>query len=260
MTAGPQEPGWWLASDQRWYPPETRLDPPESGTEPGPVPDLFGAAPSAEGEPPSDRASDQWSVLWSPSVPATVTAGAPKLEGDTLFSVSRSGRASRPKRRGLLVGAGVSLAAVVALVAGLLGTVGTSDTSGMSDTPGTSATAKNSDNIVLSSARSTLAAKTADLHVSMVIQAPGGGQVTGTGDGVVDFANNSGEMSFQYTGLPQESGAQLMEVFVGPNLYLSTPGISQLIPGKSWISEPVSSSSSMTPGSSNPAAMLQILT
>ena len=114
--------------------------------------------------------------------------------------------------------------------------------------------------MVLTSARSTLAAKTADLHLSLVMQVPGAGQVTGTGDGVVDFGADSGQVTVRYTGLPQEGGSQLMEVFVGPTLYLSTPGISDVVPGKSWISEPVSSSSSMTPGSSNPAAMFQLLT
>ena len=177
MTAGPQQPGWWLESDGQWYPPESGWDPPESGTAPAPVPELFGAAPSVPGDPPSDRSSDQWSVLWSPPEPAPFAAGAPKLEGDTLFAVSRSGRTSRPKRRNRLVGAGVSLAAVIALVVGLVGAAGTPGTSG---TSANSATAS-SDNMVLTSARSTLAAKTADLHLSMVIQAPGVGQVTGHG-------------------------------------------------------------------------------
>jgi hypothetical protein len=150
----------------------------------------------------------------------------------------------------MLVGAGVSLAAVIALVVGLVGTAGN---------PATSATGS-SGAVVLTSARSTLAAKTADLHLSLVMQVPGAGQVTGTGDGVVDFGADSGQVTVRYTGLPQEAGSQLMEVFVGPTLYLSIPGISDVVPGKSWISEPVSSSSSMTPGSSNPAAMFQLLT
>jgi len=172
-----------------------------------------------------------------------------------MFSVRRGGRTSRPRRRGLLAVA-LSLAAVIALVVGLVGTTGNPGTPASSATSATGGSGA----VVLTSARSTLAAKTADLHLSMVMRVPGAGQVTGTGDGVVDFGTDSGQVTFRYTGLPQESGSQLMEVFVGPTLYLSTPGISQVVPGKSWISEPVSSSSSMTPGSSNPAAMFQLLT
>jgi hypothetical protein len=256
MTAGSQQPGWWSASDGQSYTPESPGDPPEPGSGPAPVPELLGPAPSPWWDTPSDQGSDAWGDLRSPLPPPTSVERASNGDGDTLFPPKLAGRASRPTRRGLRVGAGVSLAAVIALVVGLVATVGTP---GTPRTSGTSATA-NSDNIVLTSARSTLAAKTADLHLSMVMQVPGAGQVTGTGDGVVDFGNNSGQMAVQYTGLPQASGAQLTEVYAGANLYVSTPGISQLIPGKSWISEPVSSSSSMTPGGSNPAAMFQILT
>ncbi len=265
MTEGPQEPGWWLASDGRWYPPELGWNPPEPAIDPLPVPELVGAGPSMRwdsldppSEQPSDPAADQisdqpcdqWSVLWSSSPTETVAAGERTLEGDTIFPARRRRKAWRPRRRGVLVGAGVSLAAVIALVVGLVGTAGN---------PTTSATGS-SGAVVLTSARSTLAAKTADLHLSLVMRVPGAGQVTGTGDGVVDFGADSGQVTVRYTGLPQEGGSQLTEIFVGPTLYLSIPGISDVVPGKSWISEPVSSSSSMTPGSSNPAAMFQLLT
>ena len=45
---------------------------------------------------------------------------------------------------------------------------------------------------------------------------------------------------------------------MGGNLYLSMPGISQLVSGKSWVSTPLGTDS-ITPGSSNPGSMLQLL-
>ena len=255
------------------------VDPPESGwirrnrRVPAPVPELAAVDPTTPWDSltrlsdpshtaetsetsgtsePSEPSSDQWSVLWSASAGGHRPAPTPTLEGDTLFSVRRGGKRPRTRRRAVLAGAGVSLAAALALIVALVGT-------GNPGTPASSATGS-SGTVVLTSARSTLAAKTADLHLSMVMRVPGAGQVTGTGDGVVDFGTNSGQVAVQYTGLPGESGMQLMEVYVGQTLYLSTPGISEVVPGKSWISEPVSSSNSMTPGSSNPTAMFQILT
>jgi hypothetical protein len=231
METGPQ-PGWWLASDGRWYPPEL-------ANGPAAVPELGGAVP-AKWDSSFDQAP--------PRAPATFVTGAPTTPVDAPFVLGPEAGASKPKRRGLLVGAGITLAAVIALVAGLVGTSGSSRTT------------TSSGNAVLTSAQTTLAAKTADLHMNIAMQIPGAGPITATGDGTIDFANNASQIAVRYTGRSQLDGMQLTEVFVGQSLYLSMPQISQLVPGKSWLSEPVSASGSITPGSSNPAAMFQMLT
>lgn len=232
MDTGPRPPGWWLASDGRWYPPELAGGPAR-------VPDAFRATPTVQGETSGDRPGAPVPtefVIGAPTVPAPVPVAA----------VSSPGPAT-PKRRTLVVGAGITLAAVVAAVIGLVATSGTSP-----NPP--------SGNAVLTSAETTMGTKTADLHMSLVMQVPGAGSVTATGSGAVDFADDAGQMTVRYAGVSQVGGMQLTEVFVGQTLYLSMPQVSQVIAGKSWVSEPLSASSSLTPGSTNPAAMLQMLT
>ena len=203
-------------------------------------------------DPSGEESADQ------PRPPGTgFTASTQTLEGDTLFPVrrrghtrrtSRVGRRGRSGRRGRLAAA-VTLAAVVALVVGLVELDGGSGTA----LPATSG------GIVLTSARTTLATKTADFHMTIGIQTAGD-QITATGDGAVDFANNTSQATFTYAGASQLDGVQLQEVFAGGNVFLSMPEISQLVPGKSWISAPVAASNSISPGSTNPTAIFKMLT
>ena len=145
----------------------------------------------------------------------------------------------------------VALIAVIALVVGAIGLGGGTGSPGPQ--PATSS------GIVLTSAQTTLAAKTADLHMTMAIQVPGAAQITATADGAVDFADNAAQATITYAGSPQLGATQMQEVFAGQNLYVSMPEISQLVAGKSWVSTPVSAANSITPGSSNPAAMFEML-
>ena len=92
----------------------------------------------------------------------------------------------------------------------------------------------------------------------MSIHVPNGDSITASGSGTVDFSSNAAQLAVQYAGLPQLNGTQLREVIVGGSLYLSMPGISQLASGKSWVSTPLGTNS-ITPGSSNPGSMLQLL-
>jgi hypothetical protein len=195
---------------------------------------------------------------------ATATTGAPIAEGDTRFPVqltaptSKRGRRSRGDKRGQrhrhtrqgrVAAVAVALAAVVALVIGMVELSGGSGTA----TPATSG------GIVLASAQTTLAAKTADLHITMAVQGAGA-QITATGNGAVDFANDTSQATITYAGASPMSGIQMQEVFAGGNVFLSMPEISQLVPGKSWIVAPVTASNSISPGSTNPAAMFKMLT
>jgi len=112
---------------------------------------------------------------------------------------------------------------------------------------------------VFTSAESSLGNKTADVHVSVAVQVPGTGQITAAGDGSVDFADNAGQVSVKYAGLPTLNGMTLTELYQGGNFYLSMPGLSDIVPGSSWVSAPMSESGSVTPGSSDPASMLKLL-
>jgi hypothetical protein len=170
--------------------------------------------------------------------------------GDTFAPASLSGGGPSPfrrRRRWVNVVAPLTVVAVLALVIG----VGEASSSPSPATP--------SADVVFTSAQTSLGNKTADVHLSVAVQVPGAGQITAAGDGSVDFANNAGQVTIKYAGLPTLSGMTLTELFAGGNFYLSMPGLSELVPGSSWVSAPMSQSGSVTPGSSDPASMLKLL-
>src|SRR5579875_3415767 len=72
MSDRPQGPGWWLASDGRWYPPESRLaqPPPPPGYWPPPG---YGPPPGASVPPPGWRPAGYpgWAPPGQPQVPPT---------------------------------------------------------------------------------------------------------------------------------------------------------------------------------------------
>ncbi len=187
--------------------------------------------------------------------PRAESAGATgRFEGDTLFPVQHGrrrpkvGRRAKSHRHSRLTAVAVTLAAVVALVVGLVEVIGSG-----------SALPTGSSGIVLASAQTTLAAKTADLHMTIAVQGPGD-QITATGNGAVDFADDTSQATITYADPSQVGGLQMHEVFAGGNVFLSMPEISQLVPGKSWVAAPVTASNSLSPGSTNPAAMFTMLT
>jgi hypothetical protein len=159
----------------------------------------------------------------------------------------------RRRRAGLMVGAAVVVvAAAVGIVVGA--TSGSHTGTGPSPTSGTASNA-----VVLDAIDSTLGAKTADLHMAVAIDIPGAATITATGDGQTDFATGASEVHVAYQGLPSAlGGLQMTELYTGGDLYLSMPQIATVVPGKSWISQPVGSSS-VAPGSSDPSDMFRIL-
>ncbi len=161
-------------------------------------------------------------------------------------------KAPKTKRRGMWTAA---LATTAVVVAGV--TVGLVAGSGSGS--GSVARSATPSAIVLLSAQTALADRTADLGISMSIHTSTGASISATGSGAVDFTTDAGQMNVTYAGASQMSGEQLSELFVGRSFYLSTPGISTIAPGKFWVSETLAGASSMTPGSSNPASMLQLL-
>ena len=178
----------------------------------------------------------------SESPMAPVTVGPPAPDG--------------PARRS---GVALVVGAVVVVVIAVVGiAVGTS--SGSHSGTGPAATSQKAPNaVVLDAIDSTLGAKTADLHLAIAIDVPGAGKITATGDGQVDFSTSASQVSVSYLGMPTAAGGlQMTELFSGGDLYLSMPQIAAVLPGKSWVSQSVGTSS-MALGSSNPAGMLQIL-
>jgi hypothetical protein len=121
----PQGPGWWLASDGRWYPPETRTTPepatPPAAPSAAAVPEAAAAEPVTPpaGGPP---APDWWQASdgnWYPpeTRPGATTAGATA----TLIAPVTPPKADKPRRRPSPLG----LAAIAVFVVGLaLGIVG----------------------------------------------------------------------------------------------------------------------------------------
>jgi hypothetical protein len=112
--------------------------------------------------------------------------------------------------------------------------------------------------VVLTAIDSTLGAKTADVHLTILITVPGSGQITATGDGVMDFTDNAARISVGYQGRSKLAGITMTELYVGGAGYLSMSGLSDIVSGKSWVELPTTGAS-IAPGSSNPADMFRIL-
>ena len=100
-----------------------------------------------------------------------------------------------------------------------------------------------------------------DLTVRATVSGTGvtSGTLTATGSGSVDFAGDAAQLSLHYAGPNLPSGLAISAIYSGGTAYVSIPQIAQLVPGKSWISVPVSGASSIDPGTSNPADLLHIL-
>jgi hypothetical protein len=111
---------------------------------------------------------------------------------------------------------------------------------------------------ILDATQSSLAQDSAD--IAMVVNAGVGSKSIGvTGSGTVDLANNAMQMSMTVRGVPAMAGTSISTVLVDGTTYISYPGISTLLPGKSWISQPTSTSNSSGVGVSNVSDMLRLL-
>lgn len=160
--------------------------------------------------------------------------------------------ATRKRGAGLVVGAVVVVLVLVAAVGIIVGVTAGSHSAAPSASNGTPGKA------VLTAIDSTLGAKTADLHLTMLMTVPGKGQITATGDGSMDFGTDAAQLTLGYGGQQGLGNLQITERYVGGTIYMSMPQISTVVPGKSWIEVPVGGSS-LAPGSSNPASMFQVL-
>src|ERR1035438_7535311 len=108
MSDTAQGPGWWLASDGKWYPPQPEVAPPPPLAPIPPTPIVLGAAAAPQG-PGWWQASDgNWYPPQAASAPLPPPpAYIPNGEGSPAEGVTQK------SRRGLVIGLGILLAIVV---------------------------------------------------------------------------------------------------------------------------------------------------
>jgi len=112
--------------------------------------------------------------------------------------------------------------------------------------------------VILSATRTSLAQSSAD--IGMHVNATVGARSVGiAATGTADLANSAMQLAMTVQGVPQLTGASLSVVVVDGTTYLSYPGISTALPGKTWVSQPTSASNSSGLQVSNVADMLRIL-
>jgi len=201
MSDTAQGPGWWMASDGRWYAPHLH--------------------PSyAQGQAAVDAAAGPMAVSpgagEAPGLPPYAPA---QTFGSGLPAVLSSRPARPPRRRRRPVVVSVAAALAIALVAGVV-----VETQG----PGTTA-----DAAIVHAVDTAMAGNTADIDVtgSETVQ---GHSVTFSGSGAVEFGTDALSMNL---GLASQ-GQQITEqaVYLGGVVYESLPQIAQVYPGKSWVS------------------------
>ncbi len=108
---------------------------------------------------------------------------------------------------------------------------------------------------MLTSLKRSLAEKSAEMALSVRVGS-GGKTVFVRGGGLCDFATGGVSMALRYGG--SATPARSLEVVSFPGQsYLSLPGLSRLLPGKSWVA--VKTPASLAPGSANPGSFLQAL-
>jgi hypothetical protein len=221
-------PGWWLASDNKWYPPELRP----------PVP---------TGAPPAPA-----STIGTYPTPALTTGATSTIPPEGLFfgpGRIDSQRTTPSTRRPWRVVGALSAVALIALVASMALVLG----------GGSSASAS-----VLTAVNSSLANKTADVTVTMTGNTEGV-TLDASGTGIVDFTNDAMELDMSTTASGQQIHEKL--IYLEDTLYESNPDLSQLFAGKSWVSVDLSaiekaegpSAAGSLGSEGNPVAMLRLL-
>jgi hypothetical protein len=116
---------------------------------------------------------------------------------------------------------------------------------------------------VLRAVNGTLADKTAHVRLDMQVSA-GAVSMTGSGSGDIDMNQNA--MQVQLSMAAGGQSLDLRVIYLGGTVYEGVPGLSQLEPGKSWVSLDLSALTQSTPSptgafglGNNPTAMLRLL-
>jgi hypothetical protein len=124
-----------------------------------------------------------------------------------------------------------------------------------------------SQHAVLTAAESSLAARTANVALSMTMHVAVQGRtvdLTATGTGSVDFATGATDVSVTYGGLRELTGTQIREISTGGQVYVqfSGPAFASLGADGRWVTVPVGTGPGSADGGlsqSDPSGMLQAL-
>jgi hypothetical protein len=236
MSDMSQGPGWWIASDGKWYPPH--LHPSVRITE------------SSDAETPGSEASSIGAFgsnvgplgTSDPETPFPGTPGLPYADDTPPASNISKKRSRRP------LAAAMGIVVVILLVVGGVVAFGHSQSA--------SAT-------VINAVNSSLSDRTAHMTVNLTGQAAGT-HLGGTGTGSIDFTNNAVALQVQISVDGQQES--IGELYLGGVIYESIPGLSTITPGKSWVSIDLSalqSADAQNPTTeglgNNPDVMLKML-
>ncbi len=243
MSDMSQGPGWWIASDGKWYPPH--LHPDVRVRQPWEADDGHVAADSQppSGSGPSGPATEPVSRFIGADALAGTAVAGPGPDPATAPPVGHRKRASK-----------TPLVSVVGVVVVILLVVGAVIVFGNTK----SASAQ-----VVDAVNNTLGNGTA--HVTMSISGKTDGtSVSGTGSGSIDFTHDA--LQLQMTIGADGQQVPLDAIYLDGVIYESIPGLSTVAPGKSWLSLDLSSlqkAEEQDPSTSglgsNPTVMLQML-
>lgn len=188
-------------------------------------------------------------VPWYPTPPAGPPADQPGIGAptDSGYQTLGGGPPTTPrKRRFPIVLGGIVVAALLAAVLAVV-------------LPGGGRSAQAA---VIASVDNAVASKTARGTLTMNI---GSGQLTGSGAGTIDFSNGAMDFNVDVHAASIDQSLPIHLIYLGGTIYEGIPQISELFPGKSWLSLDLSglansggSGGALNVGG-NPAAMLRLL-
>jgi hypothetical protein len=188
--------------------------------------------------------------LWYPAPdPSGAAPWYPSLQSDAAVQAPYEGLGGNPPRslrRGRLVLV-MAMAAATGLIAVILALV----------VPGGTRSAQAA---VIASVNNAVASKTARASMTMNINS---GQITSTGSGALDFTNGAMDMTMDMSSIQQ--GMTIRVIYLAGKIFEQFPQISQLYPGKTWLSLDLSGLTNVGGGTGalsvggNPMAMLRLL-
>ncbi len=220
-------PGWWIASDGKWYPPHLHPS--------------FDSPGERSSEQPGDSSLHQQSGsdVGPPPGPTDGFSAPPTTPPDA---------APTPKHGRRPLAAVVSLVVVVLVIVGAVTIFGSSESAGAK---------------VVNAVTTSLNDGSAHVTVALTGSAADT-TVTGRGSGSIDFSNDALQLHLTVGADGQQE--PIDAVYEGGVVYESLPGLGAVAPGKTWLSIDLSAlqkEAAQDPSSgslgSNPTVMLQML-
>lgn len=140
----------------------------------------------------------------------------------------------------------------LALAAAACGSSSASSTSSSTTVPQSPSSA------LLSAVRSSVSQPSADMAMR-VSAALGSKSIQVAGHGTVDLSSNAMQMTMAFEGVPKLSGTTVSLILLDGTAYVSFPQISTVLPGKSWVAAPATSSTTSGVQLSNASDLLKML-